>query len=90
MAYFVYMLRTAANTLYTGQTNNPEKRLKEHMGRSGRGAKYLRRFPACRMVHIEEFATRSEAMKREYFLKQLTKAQKEALIKNGNHDGRSG
>jgi putative endonuclease len=80
MSYFVYILRTSANTLYIGQTNNLERRLKEHSEKKGRGAKYTRSFSSIELVHKEEFKTRSEAMKREFELKKLTKSKKEALI----------
>lgn len=80
MSYFVYILRTSANTLYIGQTNNLEKRLREHREKKGRGAKYTRSFSSIELVYKEEFKTRSEAMKREIELKKLTKSKKEALI----------
>jgi putative endonuclease len=78
--YFVYILRTSSNTLYIGQTNNIEKRLKEHKSKSPQSAKYLRPFKSVELVYSEEYLTREEAMKREYQLKQLTKSQKESLI----------
>ena len=81
MNYFVYILRTSANTLYTGQTNNLEKRIKEHKSKSSKSAKYVRNFDSFELVYFETFATRSEAMKREAYLKTLTKIKKEALIK---------
>lgn len=81
MDYFVYILRTSANTLYIGQTNNLEKRIKEHKEKSIKGAKYMRSFDSFELVYTEKYSTRSEALKREYQLKQLTKSQKESLIK---------
>lgn len=80
MKYFVYILRTSSNTLYIGQTNNLEKRLKEHRNKTSKGAKYTRYFNSFELVYSETFKTRSKAMKREYELKQLSKAKKEALI----------
>ncbi len=77
--YTVYILRTSSNTLYIGQTNNLEKRMKEHREHK-RGAKYMRSFDSFELVHTEEFKTRSEAMKREIELKKLTKPQKESLL----------
>ena len=77
--FIVYILRTSANTLYIGQTNNLEKRLKEHKEHK-RGAKYMRAFDSFELVYTEEFGTRSEAMKREIQLKRLTKLQKESLL----------
>jgi putative endonuclease len=79
--YFLYILRTSLNTLYIGQTSNLEKRLEEHRKKI-RGAKYLRAFSSFELVYTEKFVTRSEALKREYQLKQLTKIQKEELIKD--------
>ena len=81
--YYVYILRTSSNTLYTGQTNDLEKRLKEHKSKSIKSAKYIRYFSSFKLVHSEEYQTRSEAMQREAQLKKLTKAKKEALIKAG-------
>jgi len=80
MLFIVYILRTSKNTLYVGQTQNLEKRLQEHGQKSRKGAKYLRAFTSIEVVYTETFATRGEALKREYELKQLTHEQKEALI----------
>lgn len=80
--FTVYILKTSANTLYIGQTNNLEKRLEEHKAKSIKSAKYLRAFGSFELVYKEEYPTRSEALKREYELKQLTKTQKERLIKS--------
>lgn len=80
--YYVYILRTFSNTLYIGQTNNLEKRLKEHKSKSIKSAKYIRYFDSFKLVYSEEYSTRTEVMKREYELKQWTKAKKETLIKN--------
>lgn len=79
--YTVYILRTSSNTLYIGQTNNLEKRLQEHKNKTSRSAKYLKRYTSFDLVYTEEYLTRSDAMGREYQLKTLTKAQKEALVR---------
>tara|TARA_Y100000310_G_C20196474_1_gene584902 strand:+ start:250 stop:507 length:258 start_codon:yes stop_codon:yes gene_type:complete len=81
MAYFVYILRTSANTLYTGQTNNLKRRLEEHKKKSARSARYLRRFPSFELVYSESYSSRKEAMRREIRLKKLSKNKKEALIR---------
>ena len=78
--FYVYILRTSANTLYIGQTNNLEKRMAEHKSKTIKSSKYVRSFPSFELVYSEQFETRSEALKREYALKQLTKIQKEKLI----------
>lgn len=80
--YFVYILRTSANTLYIGQTNDLEKRLREHKSKSKRSAKYTRYFSSLGLVYSEEYQTRKEAMQREIELKKLTRGQKDELIKN--------
>ena len=76
----VYILRTSSDTLYIGQTNNLEKRIKEHQSKSSKSAKYTRYFQSFELVYLESFLTRAEAMKREWQLKQWSRAKKEALI----------
>jgi len=78
--YFVYILRTSSNTLYIGQTNDLEKRLKEHQSKSSKSAKYVRYFDSVKLVYSEEFSTREEAMKREWQLKRWSRVKKEALV----------
>lgn len=80
MSFFVYILKTSGNTLYIGQTNNLEKRLAQHRLKKGVGAKYMRMFTSFALAHTEQYSTRSEALKREWELKQLTRAQKDAVI----------
>ena len=80
MVYFVYILRTSSNTLYTGQTSNLGRRLKDHKEKSSRSAKYIRYFPSFDLVYTETFPSRIEAMRRELQLKKWPKAKKEALI----------
>jgi len=87
MNYFVYILRTSKNTLYVGQTNNLQKRIKEHKEKSRKSAKYLRMFPDFSLVYTDTFATRSEALKREAELKTWTKAKKERLIQSFSRCG---
>ncbi len=80
MTFFVYILRTSSNTLYIGQTNNLEKRIKEHKNKSSKSAKYIRYFPSFELVYHEKHSTRSEAIRREIQLKKWSKIKKEALI----------
>lgn len=80
MSYFVYILRTSSNTLYIGQTNNLDKRLKEHLDKSSKSAKYIRYFSSSNLVYSEKYETRKEAMQREIQLKKWSKAKKEAII----------
>jgi putative endonuclease len=80
MTYFVYILRTSANTLYVGQTNNLDKRIKEHQAKTIKSSKYVRSFPSFELVYSETFKTRSEALRREYEIRQWSKVEKEALV----------
>ena len=67
MKFFVYILKSLVdNTLYTGYTSNIEKRLHEH--NSGK-SRYTKSKIPYKILHIEEYSTRSEAIKREKFLK---------------------
>ena len=76
----VYILECSDGTLYTGWTNNLEKRIKEH--NSGKGAKYTRgRLPVMLKYH-EVFSTKEEAMKREYAIKKMNRDDKIKLINN--------
>ncbi len=80
-SFFVYILRTSANTLYIGQTNNLTKRLTDHQRKTRKSARYMRYFDSFELVYTESFDSRSEAMRRERQLKKLPRAKKEALIK---------
>ena len=79
MAAYVYMLRCANGSLYTGWTNDLQRRLARH--RSGAGAKFTHAFKVVELVYYEELASQHEAMHREYELKQLRKSQKEELVR---------
>jgi len=74
------MLRTSSNTFYIGQTNNLEKRLKQHKNKTSRSAKYMRKFRSFELVYSENCNNLSQALKREIELKKLSHAKKEALI----------
>ena len=76
---YTYILECADHTYYTGWTNDLIKRLRAHQ--SGKGAKYTKTRRPVTLLYFEAFATKQEAMSREYAIKQLTRAQKEALIK---------
>ena len=79
MKHYAYIVECADGTYYCGYTNDLEKRIKTH--NAGKGAKYTKpRLPVV-LVYFEEFDTKEEAMSREWHLKQLSHAQKQALIK---------
>lgn len=77
---YTYLLRCADGSLYCGWTNHLEERVKAH--NEGAGAKYTRSRRPVELVYYEVFATRQEAMRREYALKQLTHQEKERLVEN--------
>ncbi len=76
---YTYILKCNDDTLYTGWTNNLEKRIKDH--NDGKGAKYTKSRRPVELVYHEKFETKEEAMKREYAIKQLTRAEKLLLFK---------
>ena len=75
---YVYMIRCKDGSLYTGWTNNLEKRFKNHC--EGKGAKYTRGRGPLELVYYEVFEDKREAMRREDEIKQLKKSEKEKLI----------
>ena len=74
---YAYLVRCSDNSLYAGWTNNIEKRLKSH--NAGTGAKYTKSRRPVTLAYLEEFDTKSEAMKWEAALKKMTHQQKEEL-----------
>lgn len=78
-AAYTYILECGDGSLYTGWTNDLVRRMKAH--NAGRGAKYTRSRLPVRLVYFEEFASRQEALRREWQIKHtMTRAQKQALI----------
>jgi predicted GIY-YIG superfamily endonuclease len=80
--YAVYILLCADGTLYTGSTNDVEKRLRAHQ--SGRGAKYTRSRLPVRLVYQEAAPDKGAALRREAAIKKLSREQKLALIENAH------
>ena len=72
------MLKCSDGTLYTGWTNDLEKRVEAH--NSGKGAKYTKACRPVELAYYEEFETKEQAMKREYAIKQLGRKEKQELI----------
>ena len=72
------MLKCSDGTLYTGWTNDLEKRVEAH--NSGKGAKYTKARRPVELAYYEEFETKEQAMKREYAIKQLVRKEKHELI----------
>ena len=80
MSFFVYILKLADKSLYTGYTKNIDQRLDQHS--KGRGSKYVRARLPLELVYLENYETRSEAMRREYTIKKFTRIKKLQLISN--------
>lgn len=80
MPYYIYILKCADGTYYTGSTNNIEKRVKAH-NVAKTGAKYTKSRRPVQLIYMEEFQTKSEALIREHAIKQLSHKQKQTLIK---------
>ncbi|MBQ2810465.1 MAG: GIY-YIG nuclease family protein [Clostridia bacterium] len=78
MANYAYIVECSDGTLYTGYTNDLEKRMKAH--NSGKGAKYTRSRLPVRLVYFEEYETKELAQSREWQIKQMTRQQKLQLI----------
>jgi putative endonuclease len=81
MNHFVYIVRCADGTLYTGYATDVEKRVREHNGETkGKvAARYTRGRRPVELVYSEPCTSRSEALKREYAIKQLSKEAKQQL-----------
>ena len=82
-AFYAYVLQCADGTYYTGAASDPLRRLRQHSGELHGGAKYTRTRRPCVLLHVEEYATRSDAMRREAHIKQLSRREKEELIRLG-------
>ena len=79
---YTYVVRCGDGSYYTGWTNHLKKRIQDH--NDGKGAKYTKSRRPVELIYYETFATKEEAMSREYAIKQLTRKQKEHLIQSGN------
>ena len=82
--HYFYVLECRDSSFYAGYTNDLEKRIKAHNDK--KGAKYTRFRTPVRLIHSETFETKSEALKKEYAFKQLTRKQKEAYIEGRQSD----
>ena len=73
MSWFVYILRCGDGTLYTGVTDDVQRRLAAH--RAGKGAKYTRGRGPLELVYTQEQPDKSTALRREFQIKKLTRPQ---------------
>ena len=75
---YTYIVKCRDGTLYTGWTNDIEKRVRAH--NEGRGAKYTKSRRPAELVYMEKFQTKEEAMSREYHIKRMSREEKKRLI----------
>jgi putative endonuclease len=75
---YTYILKCCDGSLYTGWTTDLKKRVKTH--NEGKGAKYTKSRTPVSLVYFEEYETKQEAMKREYYIKQLDRKDKLRLV----------
>lgn len=75
--YYVYIILCEGNSFYTGYTRNVRSRFRQHI--NGKGARYTKMHKPKSLVYVEEFGSRSEAMKREKRIKRLNHGKKVKL-----------
>ena len=76
--HYIYIVQCCDGTLYTGYTNNLEKRIKAH--NESKGAKYTRGRNPVELMYFEEFESKNDALKREVQIKKLPRPKKELLF----------
>lgn len=77
-SWFLYLVRTADNALYTGISTDVARRLQQHQ--QGKGARFLRGKGPLTLAFSVEVGERAAALRAEYRIKQLSKPQKEQLV----------
>jgi putative endonuclease len=83
--YYVYILASGKHgTLYIGVTNNVRQRLELH--RSGHGSEFVKKYDVHRLVHVEEYQSPDDAIRREKQLKKWNRGWKIQLIEQENPD----
>ena len=85
---YTYIVRCSDGSLYTGWTNDLEKRIKAH--NEGKGAKYTKSRRPVELVYYEAFEKKEEAMSREWAIKQMSREEKKGLLKAALRSNRSG
>jgi putative endonuclease len=81
-SYYVYIVASLSRTLYTGVTNDLERRVVEH--KSGTGSRFVSRYRVTSLVYFEEFSDINAAIEREKQIKGLARSKKIALIETMN------
>ena len=88
--YYVYLLRCRDGSLYTGITTDLGRRLAEHAGAGGRGARYTAAHPPVRYEAAWELPGGGEALRLEGRIKALSRDRKEELVQGGTPPGGEG
>ena len=88
MKYYLYIIRTVNDKLYTGIALDVQKRFEMHL--SGKGAKFTRANKPDKIVYIREFETKSLALSEEFRIKQLKKEEKLELIREYSEKTQNG
>lgn len=78
MPYYVYILLCKDGSYYTGHAKNVKHRVEQH--KKGQGARYTRMHRPAKIVYVEEFNSRSDAMKREREIKSFSHSKKQRLV----------
>lgn len=78
--WYVYVILTGKEKLYTGISTDPERRFVEHLCDSKKGAKYFRSDSPKKIVYLEEYDSMSEALIREAEFKRWTSAKKRSIF----------
>lgn len=81
--WFVYIVECADNSYYTGITDDVGRRLETH--NAGRGAKYTRSRRPVALIYSEPYRNKGAALRREHSIKQMSRTQKEQLIRRAGH-----
>ena len=84
--YYVYIMSSLSRTLYTGLTNNLERRVFEH--KEGQSGSFTARYNVNRLVYFEDFGDIREAIAREKEIKKMTRRHKPKLLESMNRDWR--
>jgi len=90
MGYSLYIVECADRTFYTGIATDVRRRVLEHNGAKGKGARYTSARRPVVLVFEARFTTRSDALKEEARIKQLTRQQKQTLISAARAAGSKG
>ena len=85
--WWVYLLQCADQSLYAGVTKDLARRLQQHNGQLAGGARYTKARRPAVLVWSEACDSRSDAQRREYALRRLSRAQKLALIAGADEKG---